>query len=679
MSNWRNRGAARGFRIPGDDDDDERSNEDSNEDSSEHDNEQPIWLKDAKIVNMGGHYAFRPYDGEDGMSLMMYLSNVKGFDTEVYAMNMLQRTSETELTGRAMHVLLDALYKSLPSGVRSVIDVHLCDVDLSARGQIQYEDSLGVRVNIWRHEAFLVPRGNSYQSPPLRSNGREYSIVVANINSRRDEPDYVTMLMRWGPRADIPEDEPDDRKKSTITHWGLVDSSPADVKLKDQEGTKARIEKLFAKEGIREAEQFPIWTPSTAPGADWQSGFIAYDAVAQLLERIGTMTLRHQPFSVDTTFAGLRPWFSPDTLRAEALGHAAMKAMQRLMYKARIGLFPIDYLNDGLAEDVRPEALRPRTGTKPFAYEIFGFGGQPLPPPPGPPAGPGVVAPGAGAAGAAGDGGEVAGEPRAAALGSAGGSPGVVNPAIEAPALESSDSEGEGEEPRDPEAFPRWDQDTYSASEAETMHRYLVTKWEDRRAIKETLDEAEEALHNTQVFSDRVVHEVLEAPHNNVPSAYAAERLLVHQVMALTRHAEQQNTFLNRQGVGDQMHAHMRELLRLDEVMAEFQHRIDLLRQRHSAAESHLNRAYAARRGLPMSDLADLGVEAVGSMIADHGSQNTQLSIDGDAPNTADAARRNSRKRKYNFEKTSEVDDWGNEVYTIKAARPQRAARRQRR
>lgn len=159
-------------------------------------------------------------------------------------------------------------------------------------------------------------------------------------------PYYITIVLRYG-------------KDNRITHWSVVDALNIEKPSHTTLSAKARIIRLLLDQGLDDAPYYQIWVPPYQDGEEFASGLVAYSVVAQLLDRIGVSFSRGGVFDESEFFAPTRPWFNPDAVRAESLGRAAMKAMEKLNWKARLALFPVRPFTDGQREGVDPIELAP--------------------------------------------------------------------------------------------------------------------------------------------------------------------------------------------------------------------------------------------------------------------------------------------------------------------------------
>ncbi|KAI0456871.1 hypothetical protein F5B21DRAFT_114774 [Xylaria acuta] len=627
------------------------------------------WLRNAHIVNLGSKYAFPPFLDDPEGSLRDHLNDVGPFDKEIYVLDLLQRTRATGLNASALQILLNALVDALPKAIQDKVGLHMSalptDGDTGAViGQPNWFSQ--------RDDDFekTVQGFEDNDIPPLSSGNKEFILWVVN-GGTPEIPYYITIVLRYGPL---------DR----ITHWGIIDALNIDSPSHTTKSAKARITRLLSGHGIADAAEHQIWVPPYQEDGEFASGLVAYSAVTQLLDRIGIMHCAGGNFDANAFFAHTRPWFNADALRAESLGRAAMKAMEKLDWKARLALFPIRPFADGERERVQPFELAPKW-TPPVAHTI--------------PA-PGVSADGDSlfeepqVQDAASQTVEAPGHEPAATTTQAAGTQtdqghqlNVLPSPSHSPSPSSSSSSSSGSTPNSPgEAFDP------------AFQNYVTLKTEGRDRVLEEVVAAEEACNEAAAFSDRLVYEVLEAPNNNIPSAYAVERLfwLVRRAIERTRSADQQNALLRRCYTTATTHTSVMTQLELEQTIARLQEQIDHLRQRYTVIDQQLNTAYAARRGRAVGQLADVDDVAGGADGGGGGSGGSGgggggggggglFHIPGDSDDDDDAAEpgpsnqqkpeKNPKKRKYTFDNlTSTLDSDGQHVFTMNVHRKPRKA-----
>ncbi|KAI0184453.1 hypothetical protein EV127DRAFT_486120 [Xylaria flabelliformis] len=507
----------------------------------------PPWLRDAYIVNSGSRYAFTPYPLDSYGSLPTYLNDVGPFDKEIYSLDLLQRTRTTDLNAPSLQVILNALVDALPLIIQNKVGLHMTglptDGDTGAViGQpdwfSQSDDDFDKTVQDFENGTI----------PPLNSGNKQFILWVVSIGSPDISiPSYVTIVLRYG-------------KFGRITDWGIVD---AIGKLGGSTGqldrVRARVTRLLPPDhGITDATEHQIWIPPSEPGGICVSGLSAYSVVAQLLDRVGIMHCAGVHFDAEAFFAPMRPWFNPDAVRAEALGHAAVKAMGKLEWKARLALFPVRSFDDGVREVVWPGELAPGE-IPPFAHALPGS---------------------AASDNVSGDGDSLFGE---------------------AEDQDAASGSGSSSSP-----------DTHPGTEVTELENYLLLKREDIKRVENMVAAALAAYREAAEFSERLYTEVLEPPNNSVPSAYAVERFfwLTQRTIERTRSAELQTILLPRCYTSASIHNKVMSRLDAEKRIAVLQEQIEGLKTRYTAMDENLHAAYALRKGHGKGQLADVDVIA---------------------------------------------------------------------
>ncbi|KAI0861519.1 hypothetical protein F4860DRAFT_161212 [Xylaria cubensis] len=503
----------------------------------------PPWLRDAYIVNSGSRYAFTPYPLDSYGSLPTYLNDVGPFDKEIYSLDLLQRTRTTDLNAPSLQVILNALVDALPLIIQNKVGLHMTGLPIDGdTGAVigqpdwfsQSDDDFDKTVQDFENGTI----------PPLNSGNKQFILWVVSIGSPDlSIPSYVTIVLRYG-------------RLGRITDWGIVD---AIGKLGGSTGqldrVRTRITRLLPpSHGIADATEHQIWIPPSEPGGICVSGLSAYSVVAQLLDRIGIMHCAGVHFDAEAFFAPMRPWFNPDAVRAEVLGHAAVKAMGKLEWKARLALFPVRSFDDGVRETVWPGELAPGE-IPPFAHAL-----------------PGSTA--------------------------------------------SDNVSGDGDslfgEAEDQDAASSSSPDTHPGTEVTELENYLLLKREDIKRVENMVAAALAAYREAAEFSERLYTEVLEPPNNSVPSAYAVERFfwLTQRTTERTRSAELQTTLLPRCYTSASIHNKVMSRLDAEKRIAVLQEQIEGLKTRYTAMDENLHAAYALRKGRGKGQLADVDVIA---------------------------------------------------------------------
>ncbi|KAI8633650.1 hypothetical protein F5Y19DRAFT_470891 [Xylariaceae sp. FL1651] len=310
----------------------------------------PPWLRTSKIVNLSTRYSFTPYP-EDRLN--QYLADVDPVDKEIYVLDILQRTRTTSIGAPALQITLNALLDSAPQAIQDRVGLHM-------GGGPQDQDTGAVigQPNWFSQSDEDFDRTmadfKNGRLPPLNSGNREFVLWVVN-GGTPDRQHYATVVLHYEP-SDPSKPQVFDR----IGQWAVanpLDDLNGPFVLRFQ--AMLRQQSLLETQGISKKGERNIWTPLQEEGEEFASGLFAYSVVAQLLDRIGQMYSRGVDFDEEAFFAPTRPWFNPDAVRAEMLGRAAIKAMERLNWKARLALFPVGPFVDGQREGVEPSELAP--------------------------------------------------------------------------------------------------------------------------------------------------------------------------------------------------------------------------------------------------------------------------------------------------------------------------------
>ncbi|KAI8948320.1 hypothetical protein F4801DRAFT_464092 [Xylaria longipes] len=624
------------------------------------------WIRDAQIVNQGTRSAFPPFLDDPKGSLRNHLSDHDTISGELYVLDLLQRTRTTGLKEVALQLLLGALVEAVPKVIQDKVGLHL-----NSQPASKYT---GVNWFSQRDEDFEGTLKDFKENtiPPLNSGNKEFVLWVVN-GGTPDIPYYITIVLRYGPL---------DR----ITHWAIIDALAIEEPSKTTGIARNRLAELLKDHGIADAVEHKVWVPPYQDGEEFASGLVAYSAVAQLLDRIGILYCTGMDFDGEAFFSPMRPWFNPDALRAETIGRAAMKAMARLKWKVRLAMFPVQPFTDGQREGVEAIELAPSEspplahmfcapdvsgdvdslfeepkqqdavqsqgrvyakpamlwGKNPNGPRLTCFGTPfPYPPRPGPdPPAPVPVAPSP--------------DPPA---------PVPVTPSPPPP-------------PPDPSSSSSSSSSSDSEHDDALVQNYIAAKFEDVRRVREEVAFAEAACEEAEQFAGRLIYEVLEAPQNNIPSAYAVERLfwLVRRAIERVRSTDQQAGFLRRSYTSPAIHADVMHQLRVEREITEFQEQIERLREMYTTADQHLSRAYAARAGRAQGQLADVDdvAEPADKGAGGGGGDPVVQAEDSDDDEDVAGPARNPKKRRYNFETTSTIDNDGQHVYTMNVHRKPR-------
>ncbi|KAJ2986596.1 hypothetical protein NUW58_g4952 [Xylaria curta] len=287
-----------------------------------------------------------------------------------------------------------------------------------------------------------------------------------------DIPYYVTIVLHYG-LSDPSNPDVLDR----VTDWGIADPLSIEETSATSTTTASRLQVLLEDQGIADAIEHVLWVPPFQDDEESASGLAAYSVIAQLLDRIGVQHYSKAEFDGEEFYAPTRPWFNPDAP-----------------------------FRDGNRENVpggelAPSGNPPRGNTPPLTdrqrsqldslfEEARDAATQTEEP---------VVA-----------------ETRRPA--------GVK--AAQMPPARSCISPSS---PSSTRSLPEPDDE-------DLVELYLARKRYQLDALKTASVTANEAIRDSAEFADRLVYEVLEAPSNNIPTAYAVERLFGLVRVALARH-----------------------------------------------------------------------------------------------------------------------------------------------
>ncbi|KAI1151214.1 hypothetical protein F4825DRAFT_462770 [Nemania diffusa] len=595
------------------------------------------WLRRSQIVNFGTRYAFPPVSENQDAWLREYLSGIESFDKEIHVLDLLQRTRTTDINPSALQILLNALVDALPREVQDRVGLHMGGPDKDhgdsgpAIGSLDWfsQDPADFNRTIDLIRCGIIP-------PPF-SNNREFILWVVNAGVG-DFQHYVTIILHY--EASDPF-HPDIRDR--VSHWSIVD--PLDIKKIPPE-TEQRLAQLLQEHYIENAIQCQLWVPPPDNGGSFASGLVAYSVVSQLLDRIGIMQCSGKQFDPEEFFAPTRPWFNPDAVRAEALGRAGMKAMEKFRWKARLGLFPLQgTINDGKREGVPVTELGPRI-EPPRAHELplkpyltlgeerslFGEQDAATQTPRQLPGGEQQIGQGA-------------------VLSS-----GQLSPSSFSSSSYSSFSEID--EDQDPEAF------------------YYRFKLQERNEAKEEERLADDACSDALKFARRVQHEVLESPdENNIPTAYAVDRLfmLVRRAIERSRAANAAISRIGRRSAGVDAHRMAMNRLVEDLMWRDFQRGAQSRTDAYTEADRVLQAAYHARGGdleedQELAEVWDAGTARdYGSADYYDDSEDSGEDEDEDTDHvySRSAGAPRGVKRGFDFETSEKVDEDGEQVYTL--------------
>ncbi|KAI0400231.1 hypothetical protein F4802DRAFT_620245 [Xylaria palmicola] len=315
-------------------------------------------LQTAEIFNAGAKYSFEPFPSGSRNELLDYLEGVGPADKELFVVDLLQRSWDTELNAAALQLVLNSLVEALPLPIRLRVDIRIGDPspedvdpvtgksEWFSQTDPEFEDSVAEIENA--------------AIPSLRPGNKEFVIWV--VRARASETRYyVTVVLHYA-ASDPARPGVLDR----ITDWSVVDPLSSPRYYNPTNVVRRRMLGLLRHQGIRDARVHDTWVPPCLAGEDTTSGLAVYAVVSQLLDRIGAMHCHGQAFDAPWLFAPTRPWFDPDSLRAEALGRAAFKAMEKLEWRARVALFPIKPVADDECEKELKRGVYPPAGHTPL-------------------------------------------------------------------------------------------------------------------------------------------------------------------------------------------------------------------------------------------------------------------------------------------------------------------------
>ncbi|KAI2640094.1 hypothetical protein GGS21DRAFT_505156 [Xylaria nigripes] len=312
------------------------------------------WLCEARIVNSD---TFTPYlDGPKG-SLREYLADAEQANEPQYVLDLLQRRRITNLTRPALELLLNSVLAGYPQEIQDKISMVFYkpteephDEENPDSGPRQHPDWF------WQNgQAFEdMIAGQQLDGPVfnIENNDKEFFFWFIDVGSPND-PQFIIIILHLE-RRPVPSATHRDR----ISHWAIVDPSgqefPGSVTSRGRDRLRRLIQSHTAVSGT--AQRLTI--PPLEHGDP--SGLLVYKTMAQLFDRISHMHYNGGLFVEGVFFHPTPPWINPDAVRAEAMGHAAVKTMEKLRWKVRLGLYPIKPFNEGTIQDVLPAELAPR-------------------------------------------------------------------------------------------------------------------------------------------------------------------------------------------------------------------------------------------------------------------------------------------------------------------------------
>jgi hypothetical protein len=420
-----------------------------------------------------------------------YLADVGPVDNEICVFDLLQRSRTTKVGATALQLTLNALLDGLPQPIQEKVSLYV-----GAR-EGDHDTSPPIGQSDWfaqDNEAFenTVADLEDGSLPPLKFNNKEFTLWVVDAGTPNQQH-YVTIVLHY---------EPSNPRKPKlldhIGHWAVVDAlDNEDNTSLAQSRTSARVKRLFRRHNIDPTLEQTTWVPPQRKGEEFASGLLAYAVVAQLLDRIGIMHCSGGHFDEEAFFSPTRPWFNADAVRAEMFGRTAIKAMEKLRWKARLVLLPITSFTDDQRKSVDPGELAP-SQVPPAAHNI--------------PSGKDSSSEGE-----------------------------AKNNTIQAnQAKQQRDSAFRGSKPA-PNSGNQDDNTGHTIDEdSPEIQWYLNRKQKDIERAQEQVQKATEAAFQAATFADTLQMEVLNAPDNNVPANWAIEKLrgLLHRAQALHKSAK---------------------------------------------------------------------------------------------------------------------------------------------
>ncbi|KAI0521882.1 hypothetical protein F5B22DRAFT_661270 [Xylaria bambusicola] len=197
---------------------------------------------------------------------------------------------------------------------------------------------------------------------------------------------------------------------------------------------------------------------------------------------------------------------------------------------------------------------------------------------------------------------------------------------------------------------------------------YLRRKGEDLESAISAAEQCRLACWNARDFAYRVEMDVLESPVNNIPTAYAVERLDRLTLEAISQATQADKIYDNLGRIyiyPSALHVRASKQLEMEAVQVEFWENLAEWKNINAATQTVLRRAYQARAGLPpqwelgeappQKDDDGGGVEGGNKGIVEDDGSEQSLSPPSKIP----------MKRTFMEEPTSSSDEDGNEVSTM--------------
>ncbi|KAI0420086.1 hypothetical protein F5X98DRAFT_333648 [Xylaria grammica] len=620
------------------------------------------WLRWTQTLNQGSKYSITPFLGDD-VALKEHLADVDEFEKEIFVLDRLQHAKAAEFSASTLQILLNSFRAELPQSVQDQFGLDLGrdygDPDTGpVIGQqvwfTQDDESFQNTLELFRKEMVV----------PLDNDNKEFIFWVVDTGNPSFDPPaeynwssyFVTIVLHYGP-SDPSKPEVLDR----ITDWAIVGGRDvAQTDVDNIERTASRLQELL-RDQIEGAVRREIWLPpldEDKAANRYISGYLAYSTVVQLATRLGSIQLTGQ-FSKEAFFAPLQPWFNPDSVRAEALGRTAIKALEKLKWKARVALFPIE------PSDVpNPEPWGPATEHKLLVVETADT---------------------------------LFGDYEDGAEGKA-----------EASESSSSSSAGDGvkEGPRT-ELQEQWNKSQPrpyrdKTFEEELIEIYAQKKRDDLMRARSEWRSARVVCKEALDYANRIKSEVLEAPTNDVPNAYAVERLHWLIFRARVRVAWVAEMLVSLEKNYTSYHIHLVMSQRLDLPGA----RVELEKERvdceavYEAAQAVLDESNKARgtilepdqlaqvggeefKGKPLKQPCEDATADAGAGADEEEDQQARPRWQPEEPEELEELEeldnKVPKKRRYTGEPTFVIDADGNEAYTMEVNSALRVSKRQKR
>ncbi|KAI1292550.1 hypothetical protein F5Y03DRAFT_402926 [Xylaria venustula] len=592
-----------------------------------------FWLRWAQIVNLGHDASFTPFKGTDE-ELREYLADFEGIDKEIHVLDLIQQSRSTFFNPATLQILLNSLVDDLPADIQDRVALHLgADYSDPDTGPV-----IGQPVWFSQDDAQFQRTLNALRTgalPALDSGNKQFIFWVVDAGTPQI-PYYVTIVLHYKPSSLATLDIFDQ-----ITDWAVIDARGVGRNPEGYERTVNRVSELL-KDRMRRPKRHDVWLPPyQGEKEDFASGLVAYSVVSQLLDRVGTIHWTGE-FDMGALFAPLRPWFNPDSVRAEALGRAAMKALERLNWKARLGVFPIQPPGEGqpglkYGQDLAPSKKLPEAHrfirtiqdkTRPMMEALFD---------------------------------DLASMNRTTQMEGRARRFAMMKQGTQTEASSSSSSSSSSAE-SEAGGTDKVEEDA-PGNFHDPVVLYYERKREDLRMFRKEIEKTRMICYEAEEFAERVECEVLDAPGDNVPTAYAEHRLfwLTKRAIESSLDLDRLSLSLHRNYVGEHIHRTVEERLGLPGVREEFLVLLAQFKETYTAAHRVLVRTYRARFTYP-HPRDQLG-EARREEGSDGGYVGRNKSVSRKRP--LGPRSRTPEKRRYTKEPTFELDQDGQRVYTL--------------